>query len=178
MEMNPSAASELALPPARLAGRRLPPLKFLIAGTAIVLTFAYLVTTAMSTSTEYYLTVGELKAKGAAAYNAPVRVGGRAADGSIANDTAAQTLHFTLTDNSGSLPVVYKGVVPDMFGYAKDGRYQDAVVEGSLQRDGTFVASQIIVKHDARFAAADATATAGAGLAPATTPPAAGEKAP
>lgn len=143
--------------------RRLPPLKFLIAGAAALITFAYLVSTAMGTSAVYYLTVGELHAKGTAAYNSPVRVGGRAANGSLRFDTATQTLRFTLTDSTGSLPVVYTGIVPDMFGYAKDGHYQDAVVEGTLHPNGVFYASQIIVKHDARFAAADASATAQAG---------------
>jgi cytochrome c-type biogenesis protein CcmE len=143
--------------------RRLPPLKFLIAAAAVLLTFAYLVSTAMGASAVYYLTVSELHAKGAAAYNTPVRVGGQAADGSLNFDAGTQTLRFTLTDSSGTMPVVYTGVVPDMFGYAKDGHYQDAVVEGTLHQDGTFYATQIIVKHDARFAAADAAATAQAG---------------
>jgi len=143
--------------------RRLPPLKFLIAAAAILVTFAYLVSTAMGASAVYYLTVSELHAKGTAAYNAPVRVGGQAADGSMHFDAGNQTLRFTLTDSSGTMPVVYTGVVPDMFGYAKDGHYQDAVVEGTLHSDGTFYATQIIVKHDARFAAADAAATAQAG---------------
>lgn len=143
--------------------RRLPSLKVLVAGAAALLTFAYLISTAIGTSAVYYLTVAELHAKGPAAYNTPVRVGGRAADGSIHFDAATQTLRFTFSDSSGAMPVVYTGVVPDMFGYAADGHYQDAVVEGTLHKDGTFYATQIIVKHDARFAAADASATAQAG---------------
>ncbi|HEY8745513.1 MAG TPA: cytochrome c maturation protein CcmE, partial [Chloroflexota bacterium] len=63
-----------------------------------------------------------------------------------------------------AMPAVYTGVVPDMFGYARDGHYQDAVIEGTLHPDGTFFATQIIVKHDATFAAADAAATAQAGM--------------
>lgn len=143
--------------------RRLPPVKFLVAAAAVVITFAYLVSTAMGAGAVYYLTVSELHAKGAAAYNTPVRVGGQAADGSLHYDAGTQTLRFVLTDSSGRMPVVYTGIVPDMFGYAKDGHYQDAVVEGTLHQDGTFYATQIIVKHDARFAAADAAATAQAG---------------
>jgi cytochrome c-type biogenesis protein CcmE len=155
-----AAAAPVAGP---AAPRRLPPLKFLIAAAAALVTFAYLVSTAMGTSAVYYLTVAELHAKGPAAYNTPVRVGGRAADGSIHFDAATQTLRFAFSDASGTMPVLYTGVVPDMFGYAADGHYQDAVVEGTLHADGTFYATQIIVKHDARFAAADASATAQAG---------------
>jgi len=161
----PAVVSDLAAPGTPIARRR-PSLKLIVAGIAALLVFVYLITTAMGTSTVYYLTVSELKAKGAASYNVPVRVGGRAGDGTILSDAAAQTLHFSLTDNTGSLQVVYKGIVPDMFGYAKDGHYQDAVVEGTLQPDGVFQASQIIVKHDASFAAADAQATAQAGSPP------------
>jgi len=164
---HPAVVSDLAAPPGIPAARRLPSLKLVVAGIAALLVFVYLITTAMGTSTVYYLTVGELKAKGAASYNTPVRVGGRAGDGSILSDASTQTLRFSLTDNTGSLQVVYKGVVPDMFGYAKDGHYQDAVVEGMLRPDGVFQASQIIVKHDASFAAADAQATAQAGSLPA-----------
>ena len=160
----PVAAPELPLAEPGVSARRLPPLKIVVAGVAALVTFAYLVTTAMGTSTVYYLTVGELHAKGSAAYNTAVRVGGRAADGSIHHDIATQTLTFTLADATGALPVVYNGVVPDMFGYAKDGHYQDAVVEGKLRPDGVFQATQIIVKHDASFAAADAKATAEAGV--------------
>ena len=162
--MDLRAAAAPAAPVSATASRR-PPLKLLAAGLAALVTFAYLVATAMGTSTVYYLTVGELRARGAAAYGTPVRVGGQAANGSIVADPGAQTLRFTLSDPSGSLPVVYTGIVPDMFGYASDGHYQDAVVEGKLGRDGVFRASQIIVKHDARFAAADAKATAQAGAA-------------
>ena len=146
-----------------VAPRRLPPVKFMVAAVAVLITFAYLVSTAMGAGAVYYLTVSELHAKGPAAYNTPVRVGGRAADGSLHYDAATQTLRFTLTDSTGAMPAVYTGVVPDMFGYARDGHYQDAVIEGTLHPDGTFYATQIIVKHDATFAAADAAATAQAG---------------
>ncbi|MCL4545399.1 MAG: cytochrome c maturation protein CcmE [Chloroflexi bacterium] len=147
-------------------GRRRPSWKVVVAAAAVLVTLLYLITAATKASAEYYLTVGQLRAKGTSAIGQVVRVGGRAASGSIQWNAATQTLSFTLTDSTGSLPVVYTGVVPDMFGYARDGHYQDAVVEGTLQPNGTFRASQIIVKHDARFAAAGAQATqAGTGKA-------------
>jgi cytochrome c-type biogenesis protein CcmE len=163
VDLRQPLAPAAAAAPASAAVRRLPPVKFMVAGVAVLITFAYLVSTAMGAGAVYYLTVSELHAKGAVAYNTPVRVGGRAADGSLYYDTGRQTLRFILTDNSGTMPVVYTGIVPDMFGYAQDGHYQDAVVEGTLHPDGVFYATQIIVKHDARFAAADAAATAQAG---------------
>ena len=163
MDLRQSLAPAAATAPVHSGTRRLPPVKFLVAAVAVLITFAYLVSTAMGAGAVYYLTVSELHAKGAAAYNTPVRVGGQAANGSLQFGGDRQTLRFILTDSSGRMPVVYTGIVPDMFGYAKDGHYQDAVVEGTLHPDGTFYATQIIVKHDARFAAADAAATAQAG---------------
>jgi cytochrome c-type biogenesis protein CcmE len=166
MAADPSLASALPAAQQPSTAAKRPPYKLLIAGAAALITFAYLIVTAMGSSTVYYLTVAELHAKGNAAYQTPTRVGGRALDGSIQHDLSAQTLKFTLVDSTGSLPVIYQGIVPDMFGYATDGHYQDAVVEGKLHPDGVFYASQIIVKHDATFAAADATATAGVTLTP------------
>jgi len=163
VDLRQPLAPAAATTPVHSGTRRLPPVKFLVAAVAVLITFAYLVSTAMGAGAVYYLTVSELHAKGAAAYNTPVRVGGQAANGSLQFEADRQTLRFILTDSSGRMPVVYTGIVPDMFGYAKDGHYQDAVVEGTLHPDGTFYATQIIVKHDARFAAADAAATAQAG---------------
>lgn len=145
--------------------------KVIAASAAVVFTLLYLVFTATKASAEYYLTVGQLRAKGPAAYGQVVRIGGRAVNGSIHWNTTTQTLRFEMTDKHGNvLPVVYTGIVPDMFGYARDGHYQDAVVEGTLQPNGVFKASQIIVKHDARFAAANPQATAQAGKGSGGTP--------
>ncbi len=131
------------------------PLKFLGVGLVFMLIIGYLSYTALSTSTVYYLTVSELDAKGNAAFNTPVRVGGRLVDGSLVRDPQGRLLRFTISDGSGNLPVAFKGDAPDLFGYAADGLYQDAVIEGKLDAQREFHASQIIVKHDANFQAAD-----------------------
>lgn len=104
----------------------------------------------------YYVTVGELLAQGERAYDRPVRVSGRVVDGTLSHDAGAGLLAFRLTDGSGTLPVTYRGVKPDMFGYAAQGAYQDAVVEGRLGPDGTLRATALIVKHGSDFQAAPA----------------------
>lgn len=135
--------------------RATPPYAFIAVVAAVVASVGYLAYTALSTSTVYYLTVSELRAKGPGAFDQPVRVGGRLADGTLHRDSSGRIDSFSLTDGTGTLQVAFRGDAPDLFGYAKDGLYQDAVIEGKLDAGGTFAASQIIVKHDANFQAAD-----------------------
>jgi cytochrome c-type biogenesis protein CcmE len=53
---------------------------------------------------------------------------------------------FRLTDGAKSLPVAYRGILPDLF---KEG--QGAVAEGSLMPDGVFVADTVLAKHDEKY---------------------------
>jgi cytochrome c-type biogenesis protein CcmE len=125
--------------------RRPLPRKFLVAGAVLVLAIGQLVATNLGSATVYYLTVGELTAQG----NPPgriVRVSGDVAAGSIARDGAA--VRFTIADPGGSLPVVYRGVVPDIFG---DG--VQVVVEGLPDAGGVFQASTLLAKCPSRFEA-------------------------
>ncbi len=80
--------------------------------------------------------------------DATVRVAGVVANDSITRDNAHQIIHFTIKDGGGTLPVVYGGVVPDVF---KPGI--QVVVEGHLT-NGVFQASaagqvslQVPVRH-------------------------------
>ena len=66
----------------------------------------------------------------------------------------ASAVAFVMTDGTGTLPVSYRGVKPDMLGYQAQGAYQDVVVEGRLGKDGTLRATQLIVKHGPEYEAA------------------------
>lgn len=152
-------------PPAVGRERRVPAPKLLIAGTAIALSFAYLVLMGMQSATVYYVTATELRAGGGPAGQV-VRVGGRVVDGSIERDDRSLTLRFAISDRprdgegGAEVPVVYRGVVPDLFGYAKEGYYQDVVVEGRYTRDGMLQAQQLLVSHGG-LQEAEAAARAG-----------------
>ena len=89
--------------------------KVLVAGLIIAITAGYLVFTATSTSAVYYVTVGELLDQKDQAKDRVVRVSGLVVDGSISKKDNL-TLDFVLTDGQGTVPVSYKGVVPDLFG--------------------------------------------------------------
>ena len=74
-----------------------------------------------------------------------VRLGGMVEKGSIRRESDGITIRFVVTDGTASTPVVYGGIVPDLF---REG--SGAVAEGRLQ-GGTFVADTILAKHDERY---------------------------
>ena len=73
------------------------------------------------------------------------RLGGMVEKGSVRHDPDGVTIRFVVTDGKAQTPVVYRGIVPDLF---REG--SGAVAEGRLQ-DGTFVADTILAKHDERY---------------------------
>jgi cytochrome c-type biogenesis protein CcmE len=74
-----------------------------------------------------------------------VRLGGLVEEGSIERPDGL-TVHFRVTDLSQSTPVVYEGLLPDLF---REG--QGVVTEGTLGPDGVFVASEVLAKHDETY---------------------------
>jgi cytochrome c-type biogenesis protein CcmE len=88
------------------------------------------------------------------------RIGGLVTVGSVRREQDGVTVHFVLTDTVESTPVVYQGILPDLF---REG--QGIVAQGRLRADGTFEASEVLAKHDENYMppeVADALKTAGA----------------
>ena len=73
------------------------------------------------------------------------RLGGMVEKGSVRHGPDGVTIRFVVTDGKAQTPVVYRGIVPDLF---REG--SGAVAEGRMQR-GTFVADTILAKHDERY---------------------------
>lgn len=92
----------------------------------------------------YFYTPADVVA-GKAAEGRAVRLGGMVEAGSIAPQPDGVTIRFVVTDGHARTPVVYRGIVPDLF---REG--SGAVAEGRLQR-GIFVADRILAKHDERY---------------------------
>jgi len=65
-------------------------------------------------------------------------------DGSLKRDELV--VHFTITDLVKEISVSYKGILPDLF---KEGK--GAVVQGKLDTDGQFIASEVLAKHDENY---------------------------
>ena len=56
------------------------------------------------------------------------------------------TIRFVVTDSARTVPVVYRGLLPDLFREGKG-----VVARGKLQEDGTFVATEVLAKHDENY---------------------------
>ena len=75
-----------------------------------------------------------------------VRLGGMVETGSLAKDPDGLTIRFVITDGKARVPVRFRGIVPDLF---KAG--SGAVAEGKRGADGTFVADNMLAKHDEKY---------------------------
>jgi len=82
--------------------------------------------------------------------NAPVgqsiRVGGMVVDGSVLRSADSLEVAFKLTDYEATVPVVYRGILPDLFGEG-----QGAVASGKLNADGVLEATEVLAKHDENY---------------------------
>ena len=74
------------------------------------------------------------------------RLGGLVVDHSFKQEPGSLTVHFVLTDLAREIPVTYTGVLPDLF---REG--QGIVARGSLDASGTFVAEEVLAKHDEKY---------------------------
>ncbi len=92
----------------------------------------------------YFYAPAEIAA-GKAADGQAIRLGGMVEEGSIERLPDGVTVRFRLTDGVATTPVHYRGIVPDLF---REG--SGAVAEGRMER-GTFVADNILAKHDERY---------------------------
>ena len=92
----------------------------------------------------YFYTPADVAA-GTAEEGRAVRLGGMVERGSVKKQADGVTIRFTVTDGKATTPVTYRGIVPDLF---REG--SGVVAEGRLQR-GTFVADNILAKHDERY---------------------------
>lgn len=75
-----------------------------------------------------------------------VRLGGMVKAGSVKKAADGVTLEFVVADASATVPVTFKGIAPDLF-REKSG----VVAEGQFQPDGSFVASNLLAKHDEKY---------------------------
>ncbi len=84
---------------------------------------------------------------GGAPVDTQIRAGGMVLEGSIARVGKALDVQFVLTDYQGSqFPVIYSGILPDLFGEG-----QGVLVQGRLGADGLFRAHQVLAKHDENY---------------------------
>ncbi len=74
-----------------------------------------------------------------------IRAGGMVVNGSIERVPDSLTVRFKITDFKATVPVLYTGILPDLF------KENSGVVGTGRMRDGVFVAEEILAKHDENY---------------------------
>jgi cytochrome c-type biogenesis protein CcmE len=75
-----------------------------------------------------------------------VRLGGMVQRGSMHEAPDGVTVHFTVSDGKASIPVQFAGIRPALFVEGSG-----VVAEGKMSQDGTFIADNLLAKHDERY---------------------------
>ena len=114
------------------------------AAVAALLVAVVLAMWGLRSQASFFYTPADITA-GKAANGEAARLGGMVQKGSIRHEPDGVTIRFLLTDGHATTPVVFRGIVPDLF---REG--SGAVAEGRLE-NGTFVADTILAKHDERY---------------------------
>lgn len=107
---------------------------------------AALMLTAFEDSVVFFFSPTEIAEKSPIDPDQRLRIGGLVVEGSVAKQDDGQTIAFVVTDMTESVPVSYRGILPDLF---REG--QGVVAEGHMNSDGTFVASEVMAKHDENY---------------------------
>lgn len=125
--------------------RRHKRITFIFVGLAGLGVAAYLVASAFRNNLVFFFSPTQVAAK-EAPVNRTFRIGGLVQDGTLKRESDGLTVRFTVTDTAASIPVVYKGILPDLF---KEGR--GCVAQGKIGADGVFQAEQVLAKHDENY---------------------------
>jgi cytochrome c-type biogenesis protein CcmE len=102
---------------------------------------------AFSSSIVYFMAPSDIAAR-APAIGHPIRLGGLVKAGSLHRELVGgePTAAFTVTDGKHSVPVIYTGILPDLF---REG--QGVVAMGALEQNHVFKASEVLAKHDETY---------------------------
>ena len=104
-----------------------------------------LVLNAFQSNLVFFFTPSQVASK-----EAPVgrsfRIGGLVQNDSVARDKDGVTVRFAVTDTAHTIPVGYRGILPDLFSEGKG-----VVAQGRLEADGVFRAEQVLAKHDENY---------------------------
>lgn len=117
-------------------------LVLVLAGVAVFLT-----TRALRSNLVFFLTPGQVL-DGEAAGKVNLRLGGLVQTGSLQRD--GEQVRFVLVDARHSIPVVYHGILPDLFSEGKG-----AIAQGKLDQSGALQATEVLAKHDEKYVPRD-----------------------
>lgn len=104
-----------------------------------------LAVSALKDEAAYFYTPNDAKVKGVEPGKA-VRLGGMVVNGSLKKAADGVTIHFDVSDGKATVPVTFSGIAPDLF---REG--SGVIAEGSFDTSGSFVATNLLAKHDERY---------------------------
>ena len=114
-------------------------------GLAALAVAAGLVLSAFQQNLVFFFTPSQVAAK-EAPEGRTFRIGGMVETGSVQRQPDGVTVRFTVTDTAKSIPVVYRGALPDLFREGKG-----VVAQGRVGADGVFQAAEVLAKHDENY---------------------------
>lgn len=120
-------------------------LMFILVGVAGVGIAVALVLNALKTNVSLYFTPTQVM-NHEAPEGRSFRIGGLVQAGSVQREKDGLTVNFIITDTVKSMPVIYKGILPDLF---KEGK--GVVAQGKMQADGMMHADEVLAKHDENY---------------------------
>ncbi len=100
---------------------------------------------ALRNQASYFYVPSDIAADPPAAGQA-IRLGGMVEEGSLQTRPDGVTIDFVVGDGEARVPVTFSGILPDLFVEGSG-----VVAEGSLRADGTFVATNLLAKHDESY---------------------------
>jgi cytochrome c-type biogenesis protein CcmE len=118
---------------------------FVALGLALLGVTAALVLNAFRSNLVFFYSPTQVADK-EAPVNKTFRLGGLVEQGSLKRLPDGVTVTFVVTDTGKSIPVRYKGILPDLF---KEGK--GVVAQGRLEPDGIFQAQEVLAKHDENY---------------------------
>jgi cytochrome c-type biogenesis protein CcmE len=114
-------------------------------GVAALAVAAGLVLTAFQQNLVFFFTPSQVAAN-EAPQGRTFRIGGMVEKGSVARQPDGVTVRFIVTDTAKSIPVMYRGALPDLFREGKG-----VVAQGRIGADGVFQAAEVLAKHDENY---------------------------
>ncbi|MBH1992488.1 MAG: cytochrome c maturation protein CcmE [Sphingomonadaceae bacterium] len=104
-----------------------------------------LAASALKDEAAYFYAPNDVKTKGVEPGKA-IRLGGMVVKNSLKRAPDGVTIHFNVSDGKATVPATFSGIAPDLF---KEG--SGVVAEGSFDAKGTFIATNLLAKHDERY---------------------------
>ena len=129
------------------------------AGLALLVIAVLLIAKSFNSNLVFFFTPTQVEA-GEAPKSGSFRIGGMVEEGSLKRLPDGLRVAFNVTDTAKTMPVIYKGILPDLF---KEGK--GVVAQGKLGANGTFEADSVLAKHDENYMPPEAAAAIAAAKA-------------